>query len=580
MVRRHFVVGVTVLAALAVVGPAQSPIVINEVHGLGSSASPALPGDYLELWNQSATPYDLAGHVIGIWSGDTGTVSSVTIPCTPEARHIIPGNCFWILQEGTAVGSPLTGTLAGLPGMIGLPTPWSSSSSMGARVLDPAGNCIAYVYLRRATTALPATPPNILPPAAWTLGNLGTTGTSLGHIQRLANTNTDSFADWGHDATSNAGTPGAPNTTGAALQTPIGACVPVSPSIGPAWETNGPEASLDLAGAVGSAAKPGTYFLFVNGVATLNLGSTLAGQGWELAVTVTPAVAAPTICGPGAGWQTGFGQAVNLDLTAPDLSYLNALALPPFPGSVSIPLTAAYAVPAVSGQFLITNPARPEGYELSASMELHSGTMPGTIAGPATDDSTVALEAALPIFGTVYTRVYVVSNGRVTFGASVTDPSPTTAEAISGKPFFGAWVDLNPSIAGSGQITISTPVVDCIRVDYAAVRYYSSTLATQIATFALELHGNGDLKIDGLAGITDPGALVRTMYLGISKGDLGATDGGATVYALGGPNVPANATDMIYATGQAGSLTPGLSTLLFTPLTSGPAAGSYAWSGF
>ncbi len=153
------------LAALVLAGTcAAQPILINEVHGFGSGSSPALPGDYLELWNQGATDYDLSGHTIGIWAADTGTVTSVVVPCTPTRRHIIPANGFWVMQESGTLGDAMTGTLAGVHGMRGLPGSWSSTSSMGARVIAPGGNCIAYVYLRRATTALPAAPPNIVAP--------------------------------------------------------------------------------------------------------------------------------------------------------------------------------------------------------------------------------------------------------------------------------------------------------------------------------------------------------------------------------------------------------------------------------
>lgn len=59
-------------------------------------------------------------------------------------------------------------------------------------------------------------------------------------------------------------------------------------------------------------------------------------------------------------------------------------------------------------------------------------------------------------------------------------------------------------------------------------------------------------------------------------GTLGATDPGATVYALGGPNPGPAGLGMIYAFGPAGSLTPaGLNMLLFIP----NAGGNYDWAG-
>lgn len=588
----------TVAVIVSLSSPAPAQILINEVHGFGTSANPALPGDYLELWNQGSSPVDLTGWTIGTWVGDTGAVTTRVIPCTPAGNHIIPGNCFWILQESGTLGDPLTGSLAGLNGMRGLPTTWSSSSNIGAYLLDPGGMCVDYAYLRRGTTAPPATPPNLVAPCTFALGNLGTTGTGFAHIQRLTNTDTDSFADWAQDATANAGTPGAINTTGGATQASLGACVPGAAAT-PAWETNSPEARLSLNNVENTAfSGPIDVTACVGQNTTLLIESTLAGNGWDLCYTTATALAGSTLCAPGAGFNTSNGQVINVDFNAPDFACINNFSFPPFPGNQSYGIVVNSPLPNLTAQMVVLDGAHPDGLRLSAAVQLHV-VGAGAQALALTDDSSAIVTFAGPpvcgpasftFCGTAYTQAAVISNGRVMFGTPDTDFTATVAEAMADNPFVGHWTDMNPTLGGT--ITFSNAGSGILRIDWAGVPYFGE--AGTANTFGVSLDtNNGSVTIDGLQGIQPnpatglvTSAVGDAAFLGLSCGAPGgATNGGATVFSSGGGGCPIMATDMVYDFIGSGATPPvivpslaGTSTLTavtFTPQI----GGGYCWTG-
>ena len=584
------------LALLCVV--ANSQVLINEVHGLGAGATPALPGDYVELWNQSATPYDLTGHTLSIWSGDVGALSSVVIPCTPSATHIIPGNCFWVIQEGGTLGGALTGTLTGLNGMTGLPGTFSSSTSMGIRLTDAMGNCVAYAYLRRLGTTLPVTPPNLTGMCTWTLGDIGASGTGLAHVQRLTNANTNSFADWGHDATTNAGTPGAPNTTGSATQTSLGACVFANQGLG--YQINSPECTLDSGSLVSTGGAPITVTATACDPAqSFNLRSTLVGQPYDLGLSQLPLLVRAGSCGAMGtpAFQSIGGQVVNLDLADPALFFLNGLTLNTnFPGDFSLTLISGLAIPTTFGQMHILDPAHPDGARVSspARVEIASGTTTTLTHG---DDSNVVVTLSsfcgapmggVSFYGTSYTQVSVISNGRLMFGGSDTDLSPTVADALADVPFIGLWTDWNPAAAGSGRVTASTNG-GLVTFRWNSVFYYATTVP---ATWQIVFDpATGSWSIEGLTGVpSNPAGLGGgdAQFLGLSPGVAAvATNPGLTSFMPGASNTPLAATDMIYdfwdglvasapnGMNRLASLQTGLNSLHFVPTM-----GTYQWSGF
>lgn len=559
------------LLSVALAPAARAQVLINEVHGAGQLAQPALPGDYLELWNRGTAVYDLSGHTISVWTADSGALTSVVVPNTGAAgRHLVDPGCFWVFQESPLanLGGALTGALAGLRGMRGLPSTWVSAGSLGCRITDPGGACVAYVYLRRALTAAPA-PPFLLPPCTWVSGNIAPSGNGEGHLQRLTNADTGSYADWGQDATTNPGTPGAPNTTGAASQTPV------TP---PRWEMNSAGCHLDVDGATNDGQAPIRVRKCVGTTAVINVQSTLAGHGWEIGTTPALGQAGIDVCSGsgGGGVNTAGGQVLNLNVAAPGLVLLNGLLLPPFPGNIALPFSLGAPLANLSGQMIVIDGAHPDGWQLSALVELgFDGPAPlsVSVAGPATDDGFVAVPVGcFPFYGRAYSQVFVNANARITMNHGSTDFLPWNQTAVSGDPFLGAWCDLSPNLGGT--ITVTSPTPTSFRVDYNAVPYFNAIGAN---TFAIVLDAaTGAVTLTGLGGF---GPNLDLMFLGLSRGE-GATDPGPAVFAIGGPNAPANATDMIYEFGPEGSLAPGVATLTFLPLATGPAAGNYAWTGF
>jgi hypothetical protein len=232
---------------------AQGPILINEVHGFGGGASPVLSGDYVEFWNTSTTPINLAGWTLGIWIGNTGPVTTYVLPSA-----YISGRCFFVVQEGGTPGAPLSdASFAGVPGVrSGLTFPWQSNSSIGAYLKSPAGVNSDYVYLYRAATPPPVPAPFLAAAgtgAAFTPGTVSTTPTGKGHLKRMTNTDGNNVLDWTQDATANVGTPGAINTSGGAMQTSLGICVPfILQNQCFNGQQNSPQATFTISGTTGS----------------------------------------------------------------------------------------------------------------------------------------------------------------------------------------------------------------------------------------------------------------------------------------------------------------------------------------
>jgi hypothetical protein len=347
----------------------------------------------------------------------------------------------------------------------------------------------------------------------------------------------------------------------------------------PPYQVNSPAASLSLDGIQGEGFSPGvrtvSFTPCAPGMTTASFASTNTGQPWDLAYTAGRAVPANA-----GGFMTAGGQAVNINLADPTLGFLNGLAFVlPF-SNLSVPLSVGSALD-LAAQMLVISPASPDGAALSQAVELHAALGATSVPGPTGDDTAVAVQLSnpafcgapttLPFFGTSYGQFDVISNGRVMFGAPSfnTTFTPTVAGAMTASyPFVGLWCDLNP--ATGGVISISTPSPLVVRVHYAAVNYFATTIPT---TFAIQFDGlSGTVSLESLTTVA---AHTANQFLGISPGVLGpATDPGQTAFAPGGPNFMANPTDMIYRFGPAGSLTPGVTRIEFLPLGNG-----YAWIG-
>lgn len=343
-----------------------------------------------------------------------------------------------------------------------------------------------------------------------------------------------------------------------------------SPSAGALFERNSATASCSWNGvqveACGIAAAVTRACLGTT--ISFSTSSTLLGSPWELAYSALPAVSA--IAG---GFNTASGQAVNINLSAPQTGFLNDLTLPVYNGFNLGPFSAAF-VGTLTAQMVIFDPSAPDMLHLSQAAQLTIATptsLSFPLSGPALNESsvTIALNSfptcsglGLPYFGTLRTVMHVTSNGYVSFDSSpVVDFSPTIAEAQS-RAIIGVWEDLNPAQVGSGNITITNPTAGQVRVNYNGVWRSTSGSPTNAVSFSMTFDQSGPITMSGLNGILPtPGA--STQFLGLSPGGA-ANPGLSSPLPPGALSCPAGT--MLYRfTNLAPISTPGVTTISLSP---------------
>ena len=344
-----------------------------------------------------------------------------------------------------------------------------------------------------------------------------------------------------------------------------------SPS--PAWETNSAGMDLNVNGVQNTVSTPNDTTLCVNALGTLNIQSTNVGFGWDMAYGLLPGLAGPTACGAGTGGiPTPGGQTVNINLADPTLGFFNLLLFPPFAGPIALPISIPAPVPNISAQAIVFSASHPDGFELSALLQLHVVAGAASIPGPVGDDIALSLIAnsgpncfpAVSMYGTTYTQYHVITNGRVTMGTADTSFSPSAA--AGGPAFAGCWTDFNTAIGGT--ITVNNTGTG-VRVDYNGMGYFGQ--AGTASTFNVEFFANGDVSLGSLA-IGAPTTAV-SMYLGVSPGAGAAIAGGvpAAPWALGSGTYAGTSTEAIGVFGTAGpaTLVNGLTSVLFANNGSG-----------
>ena len=355
----------------------------------------------------------------------------------------------------------------------------------------------------------------------------------------------------------------------------------VPANVPPQYQVNQANCALDFDGALGGPFAYSNISRCAFAPVTANVGVP-AALGHDIALQI----GAPIAANAGA-FTLPDGQLFNLDITNPTMMFLYGGAwLAPLPsaGPVAVPFGAPPVT--VAAQVLALDPTSILGVVLSQPSAVTGSVGSGIIAGPASDDSfvTVNLSSAppncfaggVPVYGTVYTTMHVISNGRVTFGGVAdTDFSPTLAEALLDQPFFGLWADMNPAMIGStgalGSVSITMPAAGTYRVAYSAIPYFVQ--ATTSNSYALIIDTAGIVQLDGLSGVVLHPVATSLMFTGISAGLTGATDPGAAAFAVGGPNAGPAGLGMIYAFGQAGLATQGLNNITFVPNMTG----NYDW---
>jgi len=364
--------------------------------------------------------------------------------------------------------------------------------------------------------------------------------------------------------------------------------VPAGPPPPPKWELNSPASNLDIDGVsttapLGLAAAVRTQC--VGNQSNLNLASTNVGLPYEIAY----GLAAPVAGGAGA-LATASGQLLNVDLADPTASFLFGLSFAvPFTNG-AIPFTAP-APFGLSVQMANIDPSNPDGVALSSAVRFQANaTASSATFGQTqlTDDGAILITSGaattspacltpistLPFYGTAYTQAWVASNGRVCFtaGTNTGDYIPVVASAQTQTPSFGFWCDLEPNNSPGCSMVFDWSVPNMLSVAYNNIRYWgqaglnlTGSMMLDTATGAITLNGMNTFPV-----FTD------NMWLGISKGSLGATDPGATAFAVGTTGSAAAPSDMLYAYGPEGSLVPGVASIVFIP----NAAGGYDWAAF
>lgn len=360
----------------------------------------------------------------------------------------------------------------------------------------------------------------------------------------------------------------------------------------PEYELNDVHSSLTLNGVSGTLLSPAVTTTCPGGVVWAQVASQDVGNGWEMAVSPAPLVPAS------AGATTSlFGQIVNLDLANPGLAYVYGNTVPNLTNPILAP-AFSFSFPANGNlgsygfQMAVLTASHPDSFSLSQACQLDL-TVGGLTNAPQGDDTSVTIPLGgntclptVPFYGTTYTELHISSNGRVLFGSPSNDFSPSIAEAMSGDGFCGFWTDLNRNIGGT--ISLTSPAVNQVRTTWTNVPYYAEPSTSVSFSITVDL-GTGGITLDGLQGIdTNPINNTTipsndTQFLGITMGNVGATDGGTTTFAAGSSGSMPNPTDMLYdwfngLPGGAGivpSLATGsLDTLIFTPVANG-----YSWQG-
>ncbi len=369
-----------------------------------------------------------------------------------------------------------------------------------------------------------------------------------------------------------------------------GTTTPPNPPGQANYQVNQPRSSLTLDGVVGTSSMAAVTTVSAGVATTVTLSSTLLNAPFDLVLAVS------SLAVPGqGGFVTPGGQVVNVNLLDPTLFWGNSgTSTPrflPFPGGFSAPLSAGSPVTA-SLQQVVIDPTGADGFALSQGCQLQvtAAVSPVFPVGPTGDDDSVTVDLvgsgydySMPFYGTTYSQLHVSSNGRVLFGAPSSSFSPSVSAALSGNPFVGLWTDLDPSL--SGNITISSPGMSRVRIDWNGVPYWGEPTAP--VTLGLEFDSaSGEVTLDSLLQVpinprNNSPYSGQNQFLGLSRGGPNAIDLGTSAFA---PNFvgtgPANAMlyDFLNAAGPGGlapTLFTGLDQLRFVPA----AGGGYAWVG-
>ncbi len=345
----------------------------------------------------------------------------------------------------------------------------------------------------------------------------------------------------------------------------------------PLYEVNSPGANCALVGSISGAFYPQVHTGCSGESGQVDLGGVNA-VAWDLGMTGSSNLLPRNA---GGILIPSSGQVVNLDLANPALTFLGGLqfSLAPLPWTIPFVYGASTSLQA---QLVRLDPTSPAGFLLSAALQLRGTTGTGStmIPGPAYDDWSVAVplrfdapncqNSGMAFYGTIYSTLYVNSNGIVAFDDHISAGSPLQSTAQN-RAMVCCWMDMDPSHPVSGPISITMPLPGVYSVNWSGVAYQSPFVVPTTATFEIQLDtGSGAIGLFGLAGIQSfPG----TIMVGISPGN-GATNPGPVQFMQGSQTF-AGPTAMVYSYSSPISA-PAASMMIFNPV----AAGGYNISAF
>ncbi len=345
------------------------------------------------------------------------------------------------------------------------------------------------------------------------------------------------------------------------------------------YETNDPLSTFTFDTSVGSGCTAAATTVCPNEVHSANFASSQVGAPFETIVTLEgtyPGNGPPAIT-------TANGQIVNVNLFSPTLFWLNGGAAPifaPHPGAFNFAFNTGPVPFTASAQQAVLTPAHPDGFALSQAGQLTISAGVTSVPGPSGDDVALAIPlggqpgcgpGSVSFFGSTYTTMQVITNGRVMFGTANTSFTPTAAAALTDAPSIGCWTDFNT--ATGGNITIDFSVPNTVRVNWNAVAYFGQ--AGTANTYSIVF--DNTTGVVTLANVNTLGAQLvgsaLNMWTGASPGLAGgATNSGATAFGPGLSGTPTLPTDEIYIFGTAPQHA-GCANIFFVP-----SGTSYTWA--